>query len=369
MYVPLVDLRAQFNSIREEVMAAIEDVLNSSQLFLGPNTAAFEEEFAGLCGTSQCVSVGNGTDALHLALRAAGIGDGDEVITVSHTFIATVEAIHQVGARAVLIDIDPHTYTMAVDQIEAHVTSKTRAIIPVHLYGRLADMDAVMDVADRHGLVVIEDASQAHGAVDGQGRGAGSVGDLGCFSFYYAKNLGAYGEAGAVVTSNAEYAGRLRLLRSHGEDVRYHHATLGFNTRPDEVQAAVLRIKLRRLAEWNELRRAHAARYHALLSDAAVGLPELTRDGRHVYHQYVVRCAERDRVLELLRARGVGAAIHYPVPVHLQPACAFLGYREGDLPVTEKAAREVLSLPMYPELTDEQIGHVAKALVEQTVYA
>jgi dTDP-4-amino-4,6-dideoxygalactose transaminase len=368
-YVPLVDLRAQFESIRDEVMAAIEDVLSSTQLFLGPNTAAFEAEFARFCGTSHCIAVGNGTDALHLALRAAGIGEGDEVITVSHTFIATIEAIHQVGARPVLVDIDPCTYTIAVDDIEAHLTPKTRAIVPVHLYGRLADMDGVMAVARRHGLVVIEDASQAHGAVDGQGRAAGAVGDLGCFSFYYAKNLGAYGEAGAVVTSNPAYAERLRLLRSHGEDVRYHHETLGFNARPDEVQAAVLRIKLRRLAEWNARRRAHAASYDALLANASVRRPELIQDGRHAYHQYVVRCTERDRVLEQLKAHGVGAAVHYPIPVHLQPACTFLGYGEGDLPHTEQAAREVLSLPMYPELTERQLAYVAGALVEQAVDA
>lgn len=343
-------------------MPALEEVLSSAQLFLGPNTQAFEADFAAASGASFCSAVSNGTDALHLALRAAGIGRDDEVITVSHTFIATIEAIDQVGARPVLVDIDP-TYTIAVDEIESHMTPKTRAIIPVHLYGRLADMAPILDIARRHDLVVIEDAAQAQGAVDAEGRGAGSIGRLGCFSFYYAKNLGAYGEAGAVITSDPRLDQRVRVLRSHGESVRYQHEVLGFNARPDELQAAVLRIKLRYLEDWNRRRRAHAARYHALLADAPVGLPELIADGSHVYHQFVVRCGNRDIVLERLRARGIGAAIHYPIPVHLQPACAFLGYSKGDLPHTEQAADEILSLPMFPELTDDQIEYVAAELI------
>lgn len=357
--VPLVDLAAQFRSIRDEVMPALEEVLSSAQLFLGPNTQAFETEFAHFTGARFCTALSNGTDALHLALRAAGVGPGDEVITVSHTFIATIEAIAQVGARPVLVDIDPRTYTIAVDQIEARITSKTRAIIPVHLYGRLCDMPPILEVARRHDVMVIEDASQAHGAVDAQGRGAGSIGQLATFSFYYAKNLGAYGEAGAVTTSDPRLDQNIKLLRSHGESVRYEHEVLGFNARPDELQSAVLRVKLKYLEEWNRLRRMHAARYQQMLQDGSVGLPELLEDGSHVYHQYVVRVRERERVLERLRAKGIGAAIHYPIPVHLQRACAFLGYTQGDLPETERATREILSLPMYPELTPEQIEYVA----------
>lgn len=366
MQVPLVDLGIQFRSIRDEVMPAIEDVLASAQLFLGPNTQAFETEFAHTTGARFCAALSNGTDAIHLALRAAGVGEGHEVITVSHTFIATIEAIVQAGAQPVMVDIDPRTYTIDVNQIEDRITPRTRAIIPVHLYGRTCDMPAIEDVARRHDLVVIEDASQAQGARDARGRGAGSIGQLGTWSFYYAKNLGAYGEAGAVTTSDPRLDEKIKLLRSHGESVRYQHQVLGYNARPDEIQAAVLRIKLRKLAEWNQRRRQHAVSYHALLGDARVGLPELLTNGEHVYHQFVIRCANRDTVLERLRGNAIGAAIHYPIPVHLQPACEFLGYREGDLPHTEQAAREVLSLPMYPELTNDQIEYVAARLKVET---
>ena len=347
-------------------MAAFEDVLGSAQLFLGPYTQAFEMEFAESTGARFCAAVSNGTDALHLALRVAGIGAGDEVITVSHTFVATIEAIVQVGARPVLVDIDPRTFTMDVDQIEDRITPKTRAVIPVHLYGRMCDMPPIEDIARRHDLLVIEDASQAQGARDARGRGAGSIGQLGTWSFYYAKNLGAYGEAGAVTTSDSRLDQQVRLLRSHGESARYQHDVLGFNARPDELQSAVLRIKLRRLEQWNRLRRQHAATYHSLLAESTVGLPELIDDQSHVYHQFVIRCADRDGVLERLRARGIGAAIHYPIPVHLQPACEFLGYAPGDLPHTEQAAREILSLPMYPELTPDQIEYVASHVKVET---
>lgn len=360
--IPLVDLKAQFQSIREPVLTAIEEVLASGQLFLGPNTTAFEAEFAAYCGSDYAVGVANGTDALHLALRAAGIGPGDEVITVSHTFIATVEAIDQVGARPVLVDIDPVTYTMSPEALAASITPRTRAIVPVHLYGRLAAMDPIMAIAREHGLLVIEDASQAHGAIDSSGRRAGSIGDMACFSFYYAKNLGAYGEAGAVTTSNPEYDRRLRLLRSHGEHTRYEHEVLGFNSRPDEIQSAVLRIKLERLDQWNALRRSHAARYDLLLCELPVARPELLQDGSHVYHQYVVRTAERDALREQLAAQGIATGVHYPIPIHLQAACRSLGYAEGSLPVTEQVAREVVSLPMFPELTAEQVARVTSAL-------
>jgi dTDP-4-amino-4,6-dideoxygalactose transaminase len=360
--VPLVDLAAQFRSLRDELMEAIEEVLASSEFFLGPNTSAFEAEFAAYCGTSFAIGVANGTDALHLALRAAGIGAGDEVITVSHTFIATIEAIYQVGARAVLVDIDPSTYTIDARQIESKITDRTRAIIPVHLYGRLADMDPILQIARQRGLIVIEDASQAHGARDGHGRKAGSIGDLGTFSFYYAKNLGAYGEAGGITTSNPEFDHRIRLLRTHGEAVRYQHVELGYNSRPDEIQSAVLRVKLRHLDAWNDCRRQHAAHYDRLLQSEPLARPELLDDGRHVYHQYVVRVSTRDAARAALAHDGIATGVHYPIPVHLQPACSFLGYREGDLPQTERAAREVLSLPMYPELSEAQIEHVVEGL-------
>jgi dTDP-4-amino-4,6-dideoxygalactose transaminase len=309
MTIPLCDLNAQFRPLKADVMRAIEDVLDSMHLFLGPNIAAFESEFAAYCGTQFCVTVANGTDALHLALRAANIGPGDEVITVAHTFFATAEAIHLVGARPVFVDIDPETYTLDPSQIESRLTPRTRAILPVHLYGQIADMDPIMDLAARHGLVVIEDAAQAHGA-DYRGRRAGSIGHLGCFSFYFSKNLGAYGEAGAVTTSDPELAQRLRLYRDHGSEVRYHHQVFGHNARMDEIQAAVLRVKLPHL-------------------DAAF---------------------------------DIATGIHFPVPIHLQPAARPLGYQPGDLPHTERAASEVLSIPMYPELTDEQLQRVAEAV-------
>ena len=330
-------------------------------LFLGPQNDAFEQEFADYCGAAECVTVGNGTDALHLALRAAGIGPGDEVITVAHTFFATTEAIRMVGATPVFVDIDPDLYTLDPSQIEARLTPRTRAILPVHLYGQLADMEPIMRLAAAHGLTVIEDAAQAHGAAY-RGRRAGAVGHLACFSFYFSKNLGAYGEAGAVTTSDPELAQRLRILRDHGSDRRYHHVEYGFNARMDEVQAAVLRIKLRHLDDWNAQRRAHAATYADLLATHGLGLPRTGPDREHVFYVYVVRSPERDAVAARLRDAGIGSGIHFPVPIHLQPATADLGYRPGDLPVTEQAAQEVLSLPMYAELTAPQLARVAEVL-------
>ena len=364
MRVPLVDLTAQFGPIKREVMQAIEHVLDEMHLFLGPNMRAFEEEFAAYCDVRNCVTVANGTDALHLALRAAGIGPGDEVITVAHTFFATTEAIVMVGATPVYVDIDPLTYLIDVTQIEAHITQRTRAILPVHLYGQMADMDPIMEIAARHDLVVIEDAAEAHGA-EYQGRRAGSIGHLGCFSFYFSKNLGAYGESGAVVTSDPELARRLRLYRDHGSEQRYHHQEFGFNSRMDEIQAAVLRIKLRYLDEWNVQRRAHAATYDRLLAGANVGLP-VTAPGRsHIYYLYVIRSSDRDGLQRALADREIGTGIHFPIPTHLQTASRALGYREGDLPHTEQAAREVLSIPMYAELTPEQLDWIAASVRER----
>lgn len=362
MRVPQVDLATQFHSLRAEVMQAIEQSLESTQLFLGPNTVAFESEFAAYCGSRFCIGVANGTDALHLALSAAGVGPGDEVITVAHTFIATIEAIVQVGARPVFVDIDPRTMTMAVARVEQLVSERTRAIVPVHLYGRLVDMPPLLDIARRRDLVVIEDASQAHGAVDARGVRAGALGHLATFSFYYAKNLGAYGEAGAITTDHTQLDRRIRLLRSHGEETRYEHQVLGFNSRIDEIQAAILRVKLRHLERWNALRRHHALRYDELLADTPLVRPELVSDGSHVYHQYAIRTPHRDQVRHFLAERGIGTGVHYPIPVHLQAACRDLGYGAGDLPQTEQTAREVLSLPMYPELTDAQLRYVAEGV-------
>jgi dTDP-4-amino-4,6-dideoxygalactose transaminase len=363
MRIPLVDLTAQFRPIKQEVMRAIEDVLDDMHLFLGPNTQAFEEEFAAYCGVPFCITVANGTDALHLALRAAGVGPGDEVITVAHTFFATTEAIVMAGAIPVYVDIDPHAFTIDVAQIERRITPRTKAIVPVHLYGQMADMDPIVEIAARHDLVVVEDAAQAHGA-EYTGRRAGSIGQLGCFSFYYSKNLGAYGESGAVVTSDPELARRLRLYRDHGSAQRYHHLELGFNSRMDEIQAAVLRIKLRYLDGWNVQRREHAARYDRLLADANVGLPMTAPKRSHIYYVYVLRSADRDGLQRALADRQIGTAIHFPIPTHLQVACRKLGYHAGDLPHTEQAAREVLSIPMYAELTDAQQEWIAAAVLE-----
>jgi dTDP-4-amino-4,6-dideoxygalactose transaminase len=363
MRVPLVDLGAQFAPIKHEVLAGIEEVLESMHLFLGPHNAAFEEEFAAYCGTRACITVANGTDALHLALRAADVGPGDEVITVAHTFFATTEAIILAGATPVYVDIDPATYLIDVAQIEARVTSRTKAILPVHLYGQMADMDPIMAIAERHNLIVIEDAAEAHGA-EYKGKRAGSVGHLGCFSFYYSKNLGAYGEAGAIVGSDPHLMRRVRQLRDHGSEQRYHHLEIGFNSRMDEIQAAILRIKLRHLEDWNARRRAHAETYARLLADAGVGLPETGQDRTHVWYVYVVRAQDRDHLQQALNERGIGTGIHFPIPIHLQPAAERLGYRLGDLPHTEQAAREVLSIPMYPELTGEQLEWVAASIQE-----
>ena len=346
-------------------MRAIEDVLDSMHLFLGPNVQLFEQEFAAYCGASFGIGVGNGTDALHLALRAAGVGPGDEVITVAHTFFATAEAIVMVGATPVFVDIEPDTYLMDASQIEGRLTSRTRAILPVHLYGQMADMDAIMRIAARHNLVVVEDAAEAHGA-DYKGRRAGSIGHLGCFSFYYSKNLGAYGEAGAVVTSDADLARRLRRYRDHGSEQRYHHAEYGFNSRLDEIQAAILRVKLRYLDVWNAQRRQHAATYTRLLSGSGVALPATAPDRSHAWYVYVVRSPERDALRRTLAEREIGTGVHFPIPIHLQDACRGLGYRAGDLPVTERVAREVLSIPMYAELTADQLEWVASSIVSDT---
>ena len=361
MAIPLVDLRAQYETIKDEVLDAIGSTLSGMHLFLGENVAAFEREFAEYCGVEHCVGVGSGTDALILALRAHGIGPGDEVITVANTFIATVEAIHHVGATPVFVDVDPATLTMDPTRIEERITGRTRAIVPVHLYGRLANMPAIMDLARRHALTVVEDACQAHGA-SLAGRRAGSFGHAACFSFYFSKNLGAYGEAGAVVTNDASIAREVSSLRNHGSLQKYRHAVLGFNSRLDELQAAILRIKLRRLDQWNERRREGAARYTHLLSGTTLQLPSPHQDKEHVYHLYVVQSEQRDALRAELEAAGVGTGIHYPAPIHLQPAWTAHGYEPVSLPVTEEAATTILTLPLYPEMTDAQFEYVCACI-------
>jgi len=359
--IPFVDLKAQYESIKDEVNAAIQGVLQTCQFTLGTEVAAFEAEFAAYCGAKHGIGVNTGTSALHLALLAANIGPGDEVITVPFTFVATVSAICYTGARPVFVDIDPQTFNIDAQAIEAAITEKTKAIIPVHLYGQPADMDPILEIARRRGLAVIEDACQAHGA-EYKGRRAGSLADIGCFSFYPGKNLGAYGEGGMVVTDHPEYARTIRMLRDWGAERKYHHVLKGYNYHLEGIQGAVLRVKLRHLETWTEARRAAAARYDRLLAGSGVRTPEAMPYARHVYHIYAIRTSNRRALQDALHAQGIQTGIHYPTPVHLLPAFADLGYARGEFPHAEQAAEEVLSLPMFPELTEEQCEVVARAV-------
>jgi dTDP-4-amino-4,6-dideoxygalactose transaminase len=361
--IPFVDLKAQYLSIQDEVDAAIKGVLNSCQFTLGDEVAAFEHEFSRYCQSQWGVGVNTGTSALHLALLAAGVGPGDEVITVPFTFVATVSAIDYTGAKPVLVDIKPDTLTMDPVAFEAAITKKTKAVIPVHLYGLPADMDPIVEIARRHNLVVIEDAAQAHGA-ELNGRRVGSLGDMACFSFYPGKNLGAYGEGGMVVTHNAEWARKVRMLRDWGAQKKYHHEIKGYNFRMEGLQGAVLRVKLKHLERWTEARRSLARQYDEVLTEAGVVRQSVPAGRRHVYHVYAVRSAERGRWQEQLLAQGIQTGIHYPTPVHLLPAFAELGYQVGDFPHSEKAAQEVLSLPMFPELSPIQCETVAQAVAQ-----
>jgi dTDP-4-amino-4,6-dideoxygalactose transaminase len=360
---PSLDLKAQYRSIKPEIDAAIAGVLDGGQFVLGSEVTAFEQEFAGYCGAGECVALNSGTSALHLALLVADIGPGDEVITVPFTFVASVAAVVYAGARPVLVDIDPRSFTLDPAAIEAAITPRTKAILPVHLYGQPADMDPIIDVARRHGLIVIEDAAQAHGA-QYKGRPVGSLADIACFSFYPAKNLGAYGEAGAVTTSNTEYAHTIRMLRDWGQDRKYHHVLRGFNYRMEAFQGAILRVKLRHLERWNEARRTIVGKYNQLLADSGVQRPPEMPWARHVYHLYTLRTENRNALQKALLDNGIQTGIHYALPVHLQPAYANLGYGPGALPQSEKAAEEVLSLPLYPEMTDDQIESVSQALTD-----
>ena len=362
--IPFLDLKAQYQSIKQDIDDAVLSVLESSQFVLGPEVAAFEEEFAAFSGARHGVAVNTGTSALHLALLAAGVGPGDEVITVPFTFVATVAAIGYTGARAVFVDIDPTTFTMDAAQLEQAITPRTKAILPVHLYGHPADLDRILDVAGRHGLIVIEDACQAHGA-EYNGRRVGSIGLVGAFSFYPGKNLGACGEGGMAVTSDPECARTMRMLRDWGQDRKYHHLLKGFNYRMEGLQGSILRVKLRHLDAWTEARRAHARQYATQLAGSDVTTPGEQPWARHVYHVYAIRTASREALQRTLHANGVQTGIHYPIPVHLQPAYADLGYRAGQFPHAERAADEVLSLPMYPELSCTQRETVSAVLREE----
>ncbi len=361
--IPFVDLKSQYNSIKDEINTAVLNVLDSTQFILGDEVLALEQEFAAYCSAEHGVALNTGTSALHLALLAAGIGAGDEVITVPFTFVATVSAIAYTGATPVFVDIDPVSYTMDVNQIEKAITAKTKAIMPVHLYGQPADMDPIMEIAHRHGLKVIEDAAQAHRS-EYKGRRVGSLGDIGCFSFYPGKNLGAYGEGGMAVTNNPEYARKMRMLRDWGQDGRYNHVMKGYNYRMDGIQGAILRVKLRYLDRWTDARRTHAAQYDALLADSGLKTPVAMPYGHHVYHVYVLRVPQREALQQKLNEQGIQTGIHYPIPVHLQKAFADLGHHEGDFPESELVAAEVLSLPMYPELSEAQINVIANAVCE-----
>lgn len=361
MPIPLVDLRKQYEPLQNEILAGFEHVFESMHLFLGENVQALERDFAQYCGAAHGIGVSDGTTALHIILRAMEIGPGDEVITPSHTFIATAEAIVLAGAKPVFVDIHPDTCLMDVSQIKAKITPRTKAIMPVHLYGQTVDMDSLVKIAHSAGLKVIEDSCQAHGALY-KDRRAGSLGDAAAFSFYYSKNLGAYGEGGFITTSDDNLAAKIRMIRDHGSNRRYYHDLIGFNGRLDELQAVVLRAKLPHLEDWNNQRRQHAQKYVELLKGTPAITPVELNGNRHVYHMFVIQTPRRDELQNHLKEKGVGTGIHYPVPIHLQKSMSFLGYKPGDLPVTEAVVEKILSLPMFAELTDMQIEEVCEAI-------
>jgi len=362
MKVPFLDLKAQHLLIKDEIAAGLARVLSSASFVLGAEVEAFEKEFAEYCEAKYCVALNSGTSALHVALLCKGIGPGDEVITVPNTFIATAEAISYTGATPVFVDIVPETFNIDVRKIEAAITDRTRAIVPVHLYGQPVDMDPIMEIAREHGLAVVEDACQAHGALY-KGRNVGSIGDIGCFSFYPGKNLGAYGEGGALVTDDEEVYRLARLYRDHGSPKKYLHDVIGYNYRMDGFQGAVLRAKLQHLDGWTAARVDHAKRYDELLSEHGVPRARQAEFANSVYHLYVVRVKDRDNVLGSLAADGIGTGIHYPICIHQQKAYSHLGLEKGSFPEAEKAASEVVSLPMFAELKEEQIKYVVDRLI------
>jgi dTDP-4-amino-4,6-dideoxygalactose transaminase len=364
--VPLLDLKEQYRSIKGEVDEAISRVVESQYFILGPEVTGLEEEVAAYTGVAHGVGMSSGTDALLAALMALDVGPGDEVIVPTYTFFATAGVVARLGATPVFVDIDPVTYNILPEGVEAALSPRTRAVVPVHLYGRMAEMDALMRLAEGRGVAIIEDAAQAIGAFDGQGRRAGSIGDMGCFSFFPSKNLGGFGDGGMTVTSDAGLAGKLKMLRMHGMEPKYYHSLVGGNFRLDALQAAVLRVKLRYLDGWSEGRRRNATRYRELFREAGldgtVTLPQ--EEPGHIYNQFVIRAPRRDELAAHLRARGIGIDVYYPVPLHRQACFAELGYRDGSLPNAEAAARETLALPIYPELASEQLEHVVGSVAE-----
>lgn len=362
MNVPFVDLRRQYDTIKGEINTKIVETLQDAHFILGENVENFEKEFANYCNLKHGIGVASGSDALTLSLKVIGVGEGDEVITVPNTFIATVDAISRNGAKPIFVDIDPETYNIDVTQIEEKITDKTKAISPVHLYGQPADMDEIIKIGREYNLMIIEDACQAHGS-EYKGKKVGSIGDVGCFSFYPAKNLGAYGDGGIIVTNNEEIAERIKMLRNYGQSKKYYHDFVGYNSRLDEIQAAVLQVKLRYLDEWNEKRREHAKLYNELLEKVPGIEKPIEKDyAKHVYHLYVIRCENRDKLQRYLGSKGVSTGIHYPIPVHLQKAYKQLGYKQEDFLITEKYSTEILSLPMFPELLDDEIEYVVKCI-------
>ena len=362
MHIPFLDLKIQYEQIKNTVIPIYQNIMANAMFIGGPQVTGFEQEFADFCETRFCAGVASGTDALRFALMAAGVGSNHEVITVPNTFIATSESITQTGATPVFVDVYPETSNIDVDQIEAKITPRTKAIIPVHLYGQPADMDPILEIADLHGLVVIEDACQAHGALY-KGRKAGSIGLAGCFSFYPGKNLGAFGEAGAVVSNDETLIQKIKIIRDHGQAIKYFHDIEGYNGRLDALQAAVLRVKLKKLADWNQSRRQKASLYNKLLSEISEIEKPFEKDfAISVYHLYVIHTNERDNLMKYLNEQNISTGLHYPLPLHQQKAYHHAGYRKGDFPVSEKLADTLLSLPMYPELTEEQIEYVIDSI-------
>jgi dTDP-4-amino-4,6-dideoxygalactose transaminase len=366
MNVPLLDLRAQFQTIRGEVMAAVERVFESQHFILGPEVEAFERDAAEYCRIKHAIGCGSGSDALLLALTALGVGPGDEVVTASFSFFATAGSIARLGARPVFVDISPDDFNLDPNLIERAITPRAKAILPVHLFGQCAEMDAIREVADRHNLPVVEDAAQAIGAGYCERR-AGAMGAVGCFSFFPSKNLGGAGEGGLMTTDDDDLAEKLRLLRVHGMRPKYYHKVVGVNSRLDALQAAVLGVKLKYLDRWSDARRRNAEHYDKLFAEAGVEevtTPAVRPNRRHIFNQYTIRCSRRDELMDFLKRRGVGSEIYYPAPLHLQECFAHLGYKPGDLPATERASRECLSLPIYPELTEEMRQYVVEKIAE-----
>jgi dTDP-4-amino-4,6-dideoxygalactose transaminase len=371
MSIPLIDLKAQYQTIKTEIDGAIERVVSNAGFIGGSEVKEFEKEFAAYCEAKACVGVGNGTDALYITLRALGVGAGDEVITVAHTFIATSEAISQVGAKPVFVDVEPDTLLISPDAVEAAITPQTKAIIAVHIYGQPCDMDRLMAIAEKHNLKVVEDAAQAHGA-RWHGRRVGSLGHIACFSFYPGKNLGAYGDGGAVVSNDETLIQRVRMLANHGRLEKYTHQIEGVNSRLDSLQAAILRVKLPYLDKWNSARNQFAQVYMQSLQDTGVGLPIIRPEAESGWHLFVIRVKDRDALQQFLKERGIDTGVHYPIPLHRQQAYEYLQVAAGSLPITETAAREIVSLPLYAELTDDMVQQVIEgvlAFVQQSTVA